>query len=293
MALNLNLENKKQVAVIVSAIALGILVSILTGNYISGEIQKQTQDIARQYEKKNSGMANELGIIKNELKKAIEAQQALARKTEQLEKRPVVVASSKGASGTGAGEDKNAGVSTAVFSEVTPPGKRAVTLEIDSLSAVGGLINPGDFVDVLGNLNIPSPDDDEGNKEVTSVLFQNIQVLAVNSNFSPMGNSMIYDAQNKAKKLNITLAVAPEEVGLLTFAQANGKLQLSLRSPVEQGRQLMQVASWESLADYVLETQGTKITIPRAKTKISESSSGDDNDEVKPFIQIFRAGEEL
>ena len=41
------------------------------------------------------------------------------------------------------------------FSLRTPPGKRAVTLKINSLSAVGGLVNPGDFVDIIAHLELP------------------------------------------------------------------------------------------------------------------------------------------
>src|SRR5208283_1357158 len=38
----------------------------------------------------------------------------------------------------------------------TPAGKRAVTVMIDSLEAVGGLLNAGDFVDVIAELNVPA-----------------------------------------------------------------------------------------------------------------------------------------
>ena len=93
-----------------------------------------------------------------------------------------------------------------VFSLRTPPGKRAITMEIKSLSAVGGLVHPGDFVDILARLAVPE-DDDPLNKtkdEIISVLFQNIQVLAVGINYDPVGTVPTYALQQEAKTLHVT-----------------------------------------------------------------------------------------
>jgi len=78
---------------------------------------------------------------------------------------------------------------------------------------------------------------------------------------------------------------------LLTFAQQNGKLQLSLRGPEERGVTNMDVASWETLSDYLLDKQSTEIKVPKKKTSVSVSSST--TDEVKPVVQVFRGGREL
>ena len=69
------------------------------------------------------------------------------------------------------------------FSLRTPPGKRAITVKVDSLSAVGGLVNPGDFVDIIAHLEMPDDMDIVSSKKkkkqktqtVTTVLFQNLQ----------------------------------------------------------------------------------------------------------------------
>jgi len=130
------------------------------------------------------------------------------------------------------------------------------------------------------------------NEKVITVLFQNIQVLAVGTNYDPMGTIPPYDMQKSLKALNVTFAVSPEEAGLLAFAQANGRLQLTLRSPAEiQDRVLQQVASWDALAEFVLERQGTDLHLPKKfvpkKKKLEEIKT------LKPFIQIFRGGQEL
>ncbi len=75
----------------------------------------------------------------------------------------------------------------------TPVGKRAVTVKIDSLAAVGGLLNAGDFVDVIAQLNVPSQESDK--KTVTAMIFQGLQVLAINTNEDDPG---AYDDQQAA-----------------------------------------------------------------------------------------------
>ena len=169
----------------------------------------------------------------------------------------------------------------------TPPGKRAITVQIDSLSAVGGLINPGDYVDVLAHLNIPSPTGEMKPipETITAMIFQNIQVLAIGTNLMIAGQ---YEIQQKSPALLITFALDPDETGLITFAQQNGKLQLVLRSPAEIETRMLQAATWQTLSDYVLEKQGTDINAPKSKAFLEPSA-----EEIKPFIQIFRGGREL
>ncbi len=189
---------------------------------------------------------------------------------------------------------KEAPAQEAIFSFKTPQGKRALTVLIDSLSAVGGLIRAGDFVDIIAQLNVPNPKG--GIQQVTTVLFQNIQVLAIGTRFISEADASVYATQQNARSLYITLALDPEEAGLVVFTQSNGRLQLSLRSPNEKETKILQVASWDALSDFVLERQGTELLVPRSRASL-EAIEGDEmtpsDKEVKPFIQIFKAGQQL
>ena len=170
-------------------------------------------------------------------------------------------------------------------------------MDINSLSAVGGLINPGDFVDIIARLDLPDEEDvaKKSGETLTTVLFQNIQVLAVGVNYDPLGEVSLYEAQQTARSLNITFAVNPDEASLLTFARDNGTLQLSLRSSSEtQDRILQQVASWDALAEFVLERQGTELLVPKKAVDVKEIvDPEEEEEELKPFIEIYRGGEEI
>jgi len=170
---------------------------------------------------------------------------------------------------------------------------------IDSLSAVGGNINPGDFVDIVGHLEIEDPrkipepvrtrkpNEEEKKDTLSTIVFQNIQVLAVGANLQAPGTPQQQaQAAQQARSLNVTFALSPEEVGLLSFVERNGKMQLALRGPAETETEMVQVSSWTSLADYLFEKQGTELMIPQNRADLEAI----DIEEVKPQIQIFRQG---
>jgi hypothetical protein len=278
----MNLENKKQVATIALAVGLGLVAAFLMSQYVNGEVQNQTKALAADYQKKNAALIQEVEKVRGQMEAVKKEQAALAKKVSEQK---VVV--QKGA------EADVKPVSMTSFSLQTPPGKRAFTIKIDSLSAVGGLISPGDLVDIIAHLKIPKEEDAKKTQTVTTVLFQNLQVLAVGTNYQFAGQTAQYVAQQKAKEIEVTLALDPEQSGLLSFAQEHGKLQLALRAPTERNSQVVEVASWDSLADYLLEQQGTELIIPEKEVEIKAVKTTEKIDsEVKPFIQIFKSGKE-
>ena len=60
---------------------------------------------------------------------------------------------------------------------------------------------------------------------MTAMIFQGLQVLAVNTNVDDPGD---YDQQQAAGSLKITFAVDPQEAGLLAFANKNGDCRIGL-----------------------------------------------------------------
>ena len=266
----MNIENKKQVAILILAVGLGLVAAVLTGNHIQNSIKEETVRLSQEYqEKKIKPLMDEIDSLRRDMKK-LEAQQATA--AQQIAgQRPSV----------------ESAVPKSSLALRTPAGRRAYTVNIDSLSAVGGLINPGDYVDIIGHLNMPDPVTNK-TENITSLIFQNILILAVGTNLQAPGG---YEQQQAARALNITFALTPEESGLMSFIQKNGYMQLVLRAPAETETQMIQAATWSALADYVFEKQGTELVIPREKAVIEPIK--DNKDEVKPFIQIFRGGREL
>ncbi len=282
------LENRKQIIIIAGAVIAGVVAVFLTSNYVRVSIQKQTATLAEHYDAKQkaamgqleqksamqmAALAQELQRVKTEqaqdTKRQIDSMKAALEQAEARARQPVVVAPVK--------------VRKPSLALKTPAGKRAVTVMISSLEAVGGLLNPGDFVDVIAQLSVPAQDVDK--KNVTAMIFQGLQVLAINTNLDDPG---AYDDQQAAPALKITLAVDPQEAGLLSFANKNGSIQLALRSPDETEHQMVKASTWKTLADYVMKNQGVNIQDPDG-----ENANAKPIENNKPAIQIYRAGKEL
>ena len=284
------MENRRQLLLIVVAVAAGVIATILMSNYVSKSINDRTTQLAEEYEAKQKETVTQIRQ-EHEQKMAVMAQEIERVKTEQAEavKKQVAAMQQAAAQKTsGQPERKRSKVSLAYK---TPEGKRAVTVMVDSISAVGGLLNAGDFVDIIAHLNVPAPGvtapgAKKDVKTLTAMVFQSLQVLAVNTSIDETG---YYDEQQAAPALKVTFAVDPEEAGLLVFADKNGKLELALRSPNERDKQMVKASTWKTLADYVLQNQGAAIGI----ADDFEEKKNNESQEPEPHIQIFRGGKEL
>jgi pilus assembly protein CpaB len=101
------------------------------------------------------------------------------------------------------------------------PGMRAVSIPVDRVKDVSGLIQPGDRVDVIA---IPPT----RGKAVT--IFRGLRVLAVGSTLE---NASATPSPEEAGSATITLEVNPKQADLLDWADANTNIRLALRSPQE------------------------------------------------------------
>jgi len=121
------------------------------------------------------------------------------------------------------------------LSSKIPPEERALSVPVDSITGVSGLLRPGDRVDILGTFPVGNKDElvaDASGKEsvgyVTMTLLQNVTLLAVGHEISdvPSGDQQ----RNQNAYSTVTMSVTIDEAELLTIAQTRGKLMLLLRN---------------------------------------------------------------
>lgn len=117
--------------------------------------------------------------------------------------------------------DRSEGLSYAI-----PIGKRAMSVPVDDVTAVGGMLKPGDWVDVIstlaGNENPPV--------NYTAVVLERIQVLAVGN---VLENAKSTADAKSADKKTVTLAVEEKEALKLKMAVERGTISLLLRAPTD------------------------------------------------------------
>jgi len=144
------------------------------------------------------------------------------------------------------------------LSEITPEGKRAVTVSVDNLASIAGLLKPGDYVDIFALIALPkktlSQAKEESDPRLIS-LFQGVQVLA-------MGNDLIASKsktkENATAAQTVTFALTPQEAALLSFVQEHGKIKLALRSSQDTKVEAVAPADWDTLLNYLSTSQGEK-----------------------------------
>jgi len=129
-----------------------------------------------------------------------------------------------------------------------PQGRRAISVNVNELISSGGLINPGDFVDVITVFGGTegSSQASQANQDSATMVLQNIEVLAVAQSLQgpasePNGANAVagqvtgnrpdsrQEAIARPNARTATLAVAPEEAQKLILAEEKGKIRLALR----------------------------------------------------------------
>jgi len=116
-----------------------------------------------------------------------------------------------------AGEDAGFGLPSLI-----PPGMRAVSVRVNEVVSVAGFVVPGTHVDVLLTGNPAGAGDQQ-----TSTVLENVFVIAT-------GQKLERNAGGDPQMTPvITLLVSPDDAQKLTLASTQGRIQLSLRNPLD------------------------------------------------------------
>ncbi|MEX1227411.1 MAG: Flp pilus assembly protein CpaB [Marinobacter sp.] len=126
-------------------------------------------------------------------------------------------------------------IRTGTFSSQIGEGMRAVTFPVDMVSSVGGLLNPGDKIDLLATMRMQ-------NREglVTLPLLDNLEILAVGE---------VFQGANDRRYQHITLELSPKDSARLLQARQEGSLTAVLRSPEDESEGFAKAMTMEGLFD--------------------------------------------
>jgi len=139
-----------------------------------------------------------------------------------------------------------------------PPGMRAVSVRVNEVVAVAGLVIPGTRVDVLLTGNPRGTDE-----PLTTTVLENVEVLAA-------GHKLQRSSQGEPQSVPvITLLVSPEDAQKLTMASSEGHIQLALRNPLDTSEENLAV-----LRDSSLYRMGGPAPDPRpARTRVRRAAA--------------------
>ena len=149
------------------------------------------------------------------------------------------------------------------------PGQRALAIEVNASSMVGGFIGPGDFVDVMltyrARVNVDEGDalvktyvDLNLDSYATETILQNVKVLAVDQTAQPSDDEKIRVGKT------VTLAVESRDAERLSLANKLGTLTLILRGV---GDDKIVQKQWPTTSDARLTTVSDEILVGVQKIK--------------------------
>src|ERR1035438_903511 len=102
-----------------------------------------------------------------------------------------------------------------------PQGMRAVSVRVNDVVSVAGFVQPGTRVDVLATGTQGS-----GNDRQTTTVLENVAVIAV-------GKTLDRSSSDAQPAPVITLLVSPDDAQKLALVSQEGRIQLSLRNPLD------------------------------------------------------------
>ena len=111
---------------------------------------------------------------------------------------------------------------------VLSPGTRAVSVGVDAVTGVAGLIWPGDRVDVILTQQVEQSNASPGRRVVSETVLKDIRVIAVDQEIV-QGASNTAGVAGKVAR-TVTLQVTQEEAARITVAQRLGGLALAIRA---------------------------------------------------------------
>lgn len=111
------------------------------------------------------------------------------------------------------------------FSARVEPGHRAITVAVDEINSISGMLEPGDTIDLIATM-------DRGGRPTTIPLLQGILVMAT-------GQRSVDDPKSGERRQfsTVTLDTTPQQAQSLIVARELGKITALLRNP--QDKQLI------------------------------------------------------
>lgn len=125
-----------------------------------------------------------------------------------------------------------------------PKGMRAISVGVNQVTGLSNLIQPKDWVDVVGLMDLDAPGQTQttaGGSQtkqipVAKIILQDVQVLAVNQRLEEKQAAVSESKEAPTESKTVTLAVKPEDAEKLVLVTERGTIRLILRSPVDKAK---------------------------------------------------------
>ena len=127
---------------------------------------------------------------------------------------------------------------------VLKPGYRAVSIEVDETSGIGGFVFPGDRVDLILSHSIQDLTlENRSERQASETILTNVRILAVDQQTNTDSESEPIVASTA------TLELTPKQAEMIAAVRSLGQLSLSLRSLAKDDLELERLVNGEDPLD--------------------------------------------
>jgi pilus assembly protein CpaB len=127
---------------------------------------------------------------------------------------------------------------------VLKPGYRAVSIEVNATSGIGGFVFPGDRVDlVLSHMIQNSKLEERTERRASETILTNVRILAVDQITTTTSESEPQIADTA------TIELTPKQVEMIAAVTGLGRLSLSLRSLAKDEEELQRLVNGDDLME--------------------------------------------
>lgn len=220
-----SLKPSKTVGVLLVAIAFGVLAAFVASSYLSSRL--------REIESRSQGEMVSVVVAKRDLQAGVllttdtlAVREMPGNYAHSLAVSPDQFASIEGqelAFNMKGGESllwpMLEGRKTPTFSARVAPGRRAITVAVDEINSISGLLEPGDLIDLLVTFQ-------QEREKVTAPLLQGVRVLAT-------GQRAVDESRNGETRIysTVTLDTDWKQAQNVVIAREEGRLTALLRNP--------------------------------------------------------------
>lgn len=128
------------------------------------------------------------------------------------------------------------------------PGYRAISIAVDATSSVTGLVQPNNYVDLIGTFRFPDARGDSSLDTLTLTILQRVRVIATGTDMGILNPAARGQGFASRSYSTVTLELTPKEVEMIIFASQKGRITMSLRNYEESAiTQKLQSVNWNFL----------------------------------------------
>jgi pilus assembly protein CpaB len=144
------------------------------------------------------------------------------------------------------------GQRTPSFSARLSQGRRAVTVPVDEISSLSGMVEPGDLIDIVVSIS-------KDKRNFTFTLLQSVTVLATGTQSSPDDK----DPEGRARTFTtITLDTSPDDAKRVIAAREVGRITALLRAPNDTSSVSKDRSDAQTLLGLATGVSSTGSTVP-------------------------------